>query len=206
MTSTESESCPYLSRVWLHKKKNADLRTCNFTGSLYRNEPTRAEGINEARHELSKLSRAWGYRAGKEGKHTEFEAGLKGDLYSALTPFTDPLMRTLAQGNVGWDKDFTDTFRELNDVKDTKLAKKIVQYISPFLRNKENLVKLCWLATQDLREPHSWLFGAWVLSARALLLFYLEDLEGVQQISNYWHDCIADWEKKERERPPSPLE
>jgi hypothetical protein len=144
-----------------------------FQGSLYRNQPSREESKQATLHKLNKLSENWGYRAGKTQEHLHFEKALEEDvdLYYAITPFTDPLMRTLQQDNTAFESDLKHTFQEVQDIKDTLRAQQIAEFLHPFVQNQENHQKLSWLSRQELHETrHSWIFAAWVLSARALLL------------------------------------
>ena len=193
--------CSLLDPTWI-KNVNKDLKSksCHFTGSLYRNEATRSEKKDYKINDLISLAKKWGYDA-NPGLHSRYEAGLTKDtdVYAFLIPFTDPLMRLLIR-KVGFDSDFKEKFSSPGSKNDLKKAS---TFIKGFVENSENLVRLCWLAKQDLTKPHSWVFGAWVLGARAMLLIYLQNLHEIEAISSYWQNCIEKWEKQEKERPPS---
>lgn len=197
--------CTYLK----DKNRNRDLKKCHFQGELYGKLNKVEAELTEVGY-LPKLYKSWGYRT-RNGDHDAYELELHDPndrtLYDIITPFSDPLMRTLEQENMSRGFDISGKFLipnfEPDQKDDVRKVKKASKFLANYIETEPNEELLCWLASQDLREPHSWLFGAWILAARALLSLYDQNMADVNAISNYAEKCIKETENRARLRSRS---
>lgn len=174
----------------------AELSRCIFVGDTTYSKPTGAEikVIEEQAAGLTYLSNRWGYRSGPEEQHEHFEAELNnvGDyMYCAIIQFTDPLMRTIKQNFVAYGADINEKLDStgLEQISE-KRAKKIAKFLSDYISDRRTFKILSWLGHQSLEGKHSWIFGAWVLSAKAILCLAARDLSSVETISEVWRNCL----------------